>query len=42
MKLNTQRGSLFYFNEEKAEEQFIADLLKTGLYIERMRRDKDE
>jgi CRISPR/Cas system CSM-associated protein Csm3 (group 7 of RAMP superfamily) len=39
--LSSQRGSLFYFDfhdKEQAARQFIADLVKTGLYIERMRR----
>ena len=43
--LSSQRGSLFYFDfqdKEQAARQFIADLVKTGLYIERMRRGKNE
>ena len=41
-KINSKQGKLFYFNRVQAERQFIADLLKTSLYIERMRRDNNE
>lgn len=36
-KLNTKQGKLFYFNKENEErtKEFIADLLKHGLYIKR-------
>ncbi|GAE90408.1 RAMP superfamily CRISPR-associated protein [Acetivibrio straminisolvens] len=36
-KLNTQQGKLFYFDKENKErnKEFIADLLKHGLYIKR-------
>lgn len=43
--LSTQWGSLFYYDiddKEQAARKFIADLVKTGLYIERMRRGRNE
>ncbi len=43
--LSTQRGSLFYYDiddKEQAARKFIADLVKTGLYIERMGRGRNE